>query len=128
MISSGLQPLAMRVSAHSQDPVRGLRARPGPQVEVVQVGGWGVDWGWVSLRMSSCPNLFTPAGAGGGADVVGGGGGGGEVCCCEGRRGLGLRGGRVTGVAGKDLRVVLEVSSSSSRLAVAACTRTAWRT
>ena len=122
----------MRVSAHSQDPLRGFSARPGPHPPFTheEVGGGGGGGGGGSVG----------GGGGGVGGCVGGGGGGGGVgggvgvvvsCICGsetswlGRRGLGLRGG---GAAGKVLRLVLAVSSSSSRLAVAACTRTACRT
>ena len=118
----------MRVSAHSQDPLRGFSARPGPHPPFTheEVGGGGGGGGGGSV--GGCVG-----GVGGGEGGGGVGGGVGVVvsCICGsetswlGRRGLGFRGG---GAAGKVLRLVLAVSSSSSRLAVAACTRTACRT
>ena len=130
-MSSGLQPPDIRVSAHSQDPLSGFSASPGPHPPLThkeEVGGGGGGGGGVDGR---------GGGRGGNVGGGGGGGGGGVSCPCvserrercgiswEGRRGLRLRGG---GVAGNVLSVLRAVSSSSSRLAVAAWTRTACRT
>ena len=117
MMTSGLQPPDIRVSAHSQDPLSGFSARPGPHPPATheeEAGGGGGGGGNVG------------GGGGGGGNIGVGGGGGGVSCICGSeRRGLVLRGG---GVAGNVLRLVRLVSSSSSRLARAAWTRTAWRT